>query len=244
MNLSIGQVANERSSPQIPRDFIMTKSSSERAFAAPCDPPKARTWGVGSHLARTCGVVIAAGGLALLTACSPSSDPQPAEQAAATHVKPAPKNPLDTMAHAVVTEKTGAAVDLKYDIKNAPQVGQPLDIELAFIAKAELQSMQVKLGAMPGLTLSTEVGPDIAGVKEGQTFNQHVTATASQPGIYYISVIVSTQSAEGALGRTFSIPLVVGTDAATPREAAATAQKDAGGQKIHPMPAQETPAKP
>jgi len=183
-------------------------------------------------------------GLTMLGGCHSASDPQPAEQAAATaHVKPTPKDPLDSMAHAVVAEKTGAAVDLRYDIKNTPQAGQPLDIELAFIANATFQSMQVKFGAMPGLTLSTDTGPDMADVKAGQTFNQHVTATVSQAGIYYISVIVGTQSAEGALGRTFSIPLVVGNVAAAPK-AAPKVQKDASGQKIQAMPAQEKPAKP
>ena len=150
------------------------------------------------------------------------------------------------MAHAVVAEKTGAAVDLKYDIKSVPQVGKPLDIELAFIAGAALQSMQVRFGSMPGLTLSSDIGPALTDVKAGQIFNQQLTVTPTQPGIYYVSVLVATQTQEGALGRSFSIPLMVGNgtgEAAPAKAGAAKVQKDAAGQAIESMPAQEQPSK-
>jgi hypothetical protein len=58
--------------------------------------------------------------------------------------------------------------------------------------------------------------------------------------MFYITVSVSTQIAGSTVGRTFSIPLVVGQPIAQQKAAPA---KDAKGEAIEPMPAQETTRK-
>jgi len=77
---------------------------------------------------------------ALATACggkdeegAASGDAPPAAAQPAT---PGGAEPADVapgeerMANAVVTSKTAAAVDLKYDMQSKPDVGQPFEIEL------------------------------------------------------------------------------------------------------------------
>ena len=163
------------------------------------------------------GAVLAAA--LLLTACHSGADSPPAAADAAStpplKPKPAPPashipDPTATMAHAVVMDKTGAAVDLMYDIRTVPQVGEPLDVDLTLVVGANLKSVQIKLSATPDLVLSTANGPVTTDVKAGQLLTQHLTVTPSRVGIGYITVAVTTVSANGALERSFSIPLVTG----------------------------------
>ena len=56
-------------------------------------------------------------------------------------------------------------------------------------------------------------------------------------GVFYITVSVHTQIGGSALGRTFSIPFAVGNP---PAQQKTQPQKDASGQAIEPMKAEES----
>ena len=57
---------------------------------------------------------------------------------------PVVENPDDQrMANAVVTGKTAAAVDLKYDVLAKPAVGQPFEVELALLPRVAADSLEV-----------------------------------------------------------------------------------------------------
>ena len=45
------------------------------------------------------------------------------------------------------------AVDLKYDVLAKPDVGQPFEIELAFLPRLAADSLEVEVTGIPGLTL-------------------------------------------------------------------------------------------
>ena len=60
---------------------------------------------------------------------------------------------------------------------------------------------------------------------------------AAVGGVFYLTVVATTQIGNQNLSRTFSIPFVVGT---APVQQKAAPQTDAAGEPIQPAKAQET----
>jgi hypothetical protein len=74
-------------------------------------------------------------------------------------------------------------------------------------------------------------------VKSGETYKHTLSLLPDRNGVFYITVAVNTQMAGNTLGRTFSLPFVVGK---TPvQEKPAAPAVDATGQAIEPMQAEE-----
>jgi len=190
----------------------------------------------------TTGILAALAATVLLSACgSEEAAPPPVAKAPAAAPKPilAADNPAANMAKAVSTAKTGAAVELRYEISAKPAVGVPFDIDLALVSGSDTETMTVVIAGMPGLTVADEVVPPLTDVVAGQVYPHKFTALADQPGVYYISVTVTTLSRTITQARTFSIPVLLG-DPTAARKPAVEPQKDAKGQAIQSMPAEET----
>lgn len=174
-----------------------------------------------------------------LTGCN--SEPQPDAAAAV----PAPQSkkldaadPTARMARAVGSGKPGAAVDIKYEFASRPAVGKPVEIELALIPNAGVNSMEVVVSGMDGVTLAGNLSATFADVKMGQPYKHQFSLLADREGVFYLTVAATTHIGGASMGRTFSIPFVVGTPAA--KEKPAAPQQDATGQAIQPMAAQES----
>lgn len=190
----------------------------------------------------TTGILTALVAAALLSACG--SEEAAAPEAASTPAPAAPRpvlnssDPVARMARAVSTAKTGAAVEMRYEILSKPVLGTPFDIEIALVSGAEAETMTVLIAGMPGLTVTNEVLSPLADVRTGQVNTHKFTALADQPGVYYVSVTVTTLLAGTTQARTFSIPVLLG-DPAAAQKATVEPAKDATGQAIQSMPAQE-----
>jgi hypothetical protein len=180
----------------------------------------------------------------LLTGCG--SDPEP--QAAT----PAPPPPKPTVAAAPVDEtaafakavgdgKPGAAVNIRYEFASKPSVGTPTDLDVALVPSVGVDSMQAKLTGMEGITLAGNLEASFSAVEAGKPYRHKVSVLPDHTGVFYITVNVSTQIAGSTVGRTFSIPFVVGQPMAQQK---ATPPKDEKGEAIQPMKAQETVKKP
>jgi hypothetical protein len=184
------------------------------------------------------------GGLLALTGCGGKSGdettqvrtavkPNPAQAA-----KPAPVDDDSRLANAVISGKTSAPVDLKYDLAVKPEAGKPFEIELDFLARLPADTLEVEVSGMPGLAV---VGPatfKFAKVVAGTPVVQKVSAQADADGTYYLSIVARMITQVQTEVRTFSVPVVVGT--APSVVAKPTPQKDAAGQAIESMPARET----
>jgi hypothetical protein len=181
---------------------------------------------------------------ALLAACGGGGDDGPkvrqrtsapvdeAAQAAAAAESPDDKR----MANAVVTGKTSAPVDLKYDLLAKPAVGQPFEIELAFLPRLATDTLEVEVTGIPGLVVVSGGKARFDGVAAGGRHVAKVTVQADTAGIYYVNVVARMITQVQTEARTFSVPVVVGTVA--PAQAAAPVT-DAAGEAIEPMPAVE-----
>ncbi len=177
----------------------------------------------------------------MIAACSSEQEPDaavtptPSTQAAKLAIA---NDPTARMASAVGAGKPGAAVNLKYDFLAKPAVGVPVDVDLAFIPNAGVNSMDIVIGGMDGLSLTGDMNATFSDVKAGQVYKNHFSLLANKEGVFYLTVAATTRIGNTSMGRTFSVPFVVGTPA--PVQKPTPPPKDATGQPVQSMPAQET----
>ena len=147
------------------------------------------------------------------------------------------------MANAVATGKVGAPVDLKYDVLAKPDVGQPFEVELAFLPRLAADAMEIEVTGIPGLTVVSGGATRFEGVTAGERYVAKALVQADAPGIYYANVIAKMITQVQTEARTFSVPVVVG---AVPAAQKTEPAKDAAGEAIKSLPAVESgePAKP
>ena len=187
-----------------------------------------------------------------LLGCGADPDPQAAATppatkpaAAASSAAPARANataepaedPTAGMARAVGNGKPGAAVDIRYDFSAKPAVGEPTELQIALIPSAGVDSMDATIAGMDGITLAGPLTARFEAVEGGKPYIHTVSVLPDRSGVYYVTVSVTTQIGGQGLGRTFSIPFVVGHVTAQQK---AEPSKDASGRPIEPMKAEET----
>jgi hypothetical protein len=144
-----------------------------------------------------------------------------------------------TMGMAVASSgKPSAPVDIKFDIKQKPVTGTPVDVEIAFLPGLAADSLVVDLVPSDGLVLQAAENPlHIAGIDAGKIYRRTVTVTPPADGMFYLGVVATLKIAEQLQTRSFSIPLIVGSPGAIAKPALA---HDTTGQPIEASAAVET----
>jgi hypothetical protein len=105
----------------------------------------------------------------------------------------------------------GGLVDLKFMISKRPQVGEPVDIDLAMIPTEQLEGLFARFQASDGLqVVSGSETPHVEHPASGVPVGHRLTVLAKADGIYYITAIVLADSERESVARTFSIPLIAG----------------------------------
>jgi hypothetical protein len=183
-------------------------------------------------------ILVAIAGLAL-AACG--SDPDPAAVASKAAAKATLRSdPVARMAHAVGNGKPGAAVLIRYDFASKPAIGTPTELQLAFIPQAGVDSMDVVINGMDGVTLSGPLTATFTEVVPAKPYMHTVTVLPDRAGVFYLSVVATTQIGNQNLSRTFSVPFAVGS---VPAQQKVAPQTDASGQAVQPAKAKETTEK-
>lgn len=186
--------------------------------------------------------------LLLLTACGGSS---PSDRDAAADRKSATSADVvdATMVSAVSSGKPGAAVDLKFDIATRPRVGEPLQVTVAVTTRAaDIDKLQVIFQSTDGIQVTDGVQlPTQERPADGQTFSHVVTVLPQKDGVFYLSAVALVESggdAGSSVARTFAIPIIVGdvvaAEAALDQATADTLKQGPGGEKVVPLPAEES----
>jgi hypothetical protein len=177
-------------------------------------------------------------GLLLLGACGsepePSPPPPPAPKPKMTA---APADETATFARAVGDGKPGAAVSIRYEFAGKPSAGTPTELDVALIPSVGVDSMEATLAGMDGITLAGDLKVTFSAVEAGKPYRHKISVLPDRTGVFYVTVSVSTQIAGSSVGRSFSIPFVVGQPVVQQKAAPA---KDQKGEAIEPMKAQET----
>jgi hypothetical protein len=184
---------------------------------------------------------------ALVAACGGGGkgkeEPAQAAQAPAAEAPVAAKPPVvdpakARLANAVVDGKTSAPVDMKYDVLTKPAQGQPFEVELVFDPRQAADTLEVEITDAPGLVLVGEKTASFSPVEAGQSYTAKVLVQGDNAGLYYIGVLAKMVTKVQTESRAFAVPVVIGDPAAGQKPAPA-AVRDADGQAVKPMKAEE-----
>src|SRR5262249_22967202 len=128
---------------------------------------------------------------------------------------PPPNGPgghaLKDMVAAVSTSKTGPAVEVKFYLLQRPEVGQPLDVDVAIVPGPALEGLSADFQGADGLDLVG--GGQLARVDkpaEGAPLAHTVKVVPKRLGVFAVTVVVSTYASNQSSTRSFSIPVIAG----------------------------------
>jgi len=155
--------------------------------------------------------------LALLCACGPSGKHAAAQRrldaqqqaSAAARLNVAPE--LDpNMVAGVSQAGSEPPIGLKFLITERPQVGLPLQIELALIPSPDsaISHIHCSLQTGEGLQLQSARTFEINEPQAGVALKQDVTVVPQQEGVLSLSATLLIDLDNGSVARTYTIPLI------------------------------------
>lgn len=126
-------------------------------------------------------------------------------------INPSTRSPSDMVA-AVTSSKAGPPVQLKFELREPPQAGQTLDVDIAVMPDApQIDRIYAKFQGGPGLDLVE--GGELASVDKpaaGVVIRHVVRVLPKEDGIFTVSATVSVDFANDSVTRSYSIPVIVG----------------------------------
>jgi hypothetical protein len=157
-------------------------------------------------------------GLGLLGGCGSSSG-SGADSAASrakkahTQVSTDPaERPAADMVAGVSPSKAGTPVSLKFELREPPQAGQLLDVDIAILPGVPaINRIYGKFQGGEGFDLVE--GGELHAIDKpavGSIIRHVVRILPKQDGIFTVSATVSVDLADDSLTRTYSIPVIVG----------------------------------
>jgi len=156
--------------------------------------------------------------LDLLAGCGSSSGSghdSAASQAKKTHIQasvdPA-ERPATDMVAGVSPSKSGPPVALKFELREPPQPGQLLDVDIAVLpGPPAINRIYAKFQGGEGLDLveGSEL-PAIDKPAVGSIIRHVVRVLPKHDGVFTVSATVSADLADDSITRTYSIPVIVG----------------------------------
>jgi hypothetical protein len=155
--------------------------------------------------------------LAAVGACNRDTEsPQPAPGAPRVNVPVAAKKgpgAEELTAGMVEAANQGISqlpVKLKFDLRERPAIGQPLDIDVAVLPQIDAISGHVVVAGGDGLTVAPGANQlELPAIEAGQVYRQGIKVTPTVDGVLLLSLTVSLKHDDQTDSRTFSIPLIV-----------------------------------
>jgi hypothetical protein len=176
-----------------------------------------------------------------LSGCGGSSDESgsmagQAHKKGAAHQKkadPGVRAPEDMVA-AVSASKSGPPVELKFELRERPEAGQPLDVDIAVLPDAPAIS-RIYAKFQGGEGFSVVDGSELSDVEKpamGSVIRHVVRVVPKQDGIFALSATVAVDAGNDSLTRTFSIPVIVGEGVPQPASKAEVADGQAAAGTV------------
>jgi hypothetical protein len=152
----------------------------------------------------------------ILLGCGSGETPGVAGGAAKPAAAPRKVQPGDVvspnMVSAVGGPHTGpAAVQLKFELRERPDVARPLDIDVVILpASATLDRLYGKVETGDGLELAegAQIAPTERPV-EGIPIRHSIRVLPKKDGIFTVNAVVSADAAGQSWSQTFAIPVIV-----------------------------------
>jgi hypothetical protein len=142
---------------------------------------------------------------------------------------------LGDMVAAVSASKAGPPVEVKFDLRQRPEVGQPLDVDIALVpVSAAIEHLYARFQTGDGLTLVE--GGEVATVEkpaQGVPIRHTVRIIPKRDGIFTLSATVGVDSENDSVSRTFSIPVIAGEGLPELAAKSEVAEGQAASPKAH-----------
>lgn len=123
---------------------------------------------------------------------------------------PGAKREMD-MVTAVSAGKSELPVDVKFSLRQRPELGQSIALDLQVIPSAPLDRLITSFHAEDGLALGDGAQPIVHDRPDpGVPIEHTLTLTARQDGIFYVNATVLADSGTESIARTFTIPVIAG----------------------------------
>ena len=114
------------------------------------------------------------------------------------------------MVEAAAQGKSQLPVRLKFELKQRPVIGQPLDVDLAVMPQIDASAADIQVTGGDGLNVAPGAKQaDLPALEAGQVYRQTVTVIATTDGVLLLGLTVSLKHDEMTDSRAFSIPLIV-----------------------------------
>jgi hypothetical protein len=114
------------------------------------------------------------------------------------------------MVDAVSQGKSQAAVALKFDLRQRPTLGQPLDIDIAVVPQTDAGAGEIQVTGGAGLTVAVAANQiEMPAVEAGSVYRQSVQVTPTGDGVLLLGLTISLKHDEVSESQAFSIPLIV-----------------------------------
>jgi len=151
----------------------------------------------------------------LLVGCGASSDEarqrHDSAQAGGTVASAQPDDETADMVTAVGTAEGKQPVSLKFRLVTAPQVGQPLELQVALVQdpKFELDGLKVWLHPRDGLQLKSASPIDFGKPALGASHMIPVTLLPQQNGVLSLGVTVMVDTERDSMTLSYTVPVLV-----------------------------------
>jgi hypothetical protein len=168
---------------------------------------------------------------AILAACgSHSPGGGPGSGQASKNVAKKPLNPMDQLSRNMVTavastKPSAVPLQVKFELRGRPAVGQPVDIDLAIVPiSGNVDRVSGKVEGEDGLEL-VEGGDIDASDRptEGVPIRHAVKVLPKHEGIFTVRAVLTVNASGAASTESYSMPLIAGNPAQSPEAPAAPA---------------------
>jgi hypothetical protein len=148
---------------------------------------------------------------ALLTACGDPAAQDGAKPGPATTRKPQKqRDAVEEMVAAVSAGKSADALGVYFTLGNPPRVNTALPVQIAVLPHRPFSSLRAFFSTQDGLTMiSGDQLPVLTGTSPEKSVEHRVVVMPVKAGVYMITATFETEGEDGAISRTFFIPVIV-----------------------------------
>lgn len=133
-------------------------------------------------------------------------------RAAAKAVKPADAISANMVSAVALNKTAGVPVEVRFEIKDRPQVAQPVDVDLVIVPlSASVDRVSGKVQTEDGLDLIDGADfPTSDHPAEGVPIRHTVRVQPKQDGIFVVSAVLTVDGGGQSSTQTFSMPVIAG----------------------------------
>jgi hypothetical protein len=169
-------------------------------------------------------IVMTAGLAALLSACDSQPNPPETAEPPPAKVVQSEQSPLDPTARMTFAEGSDQPdrnVQVKYSLPSTLEIRKSVELRIAFIPAAGVDSITVKMTPSPDLQVEGQMEPQFNNMQAGQPYEHRLTVQTRRRGTQRITIDVQPGTSNSTL-HTFAIPLEFGAAKGVGRSGAGT----------------------